>query len=57
MKKFEYLIKLLPACDYKNEELLLDNLGKDGFELISVVNINNKIGSLITYYFKREIDE
>jgi len=59
MKKFEYLIETSENAPFTNEAILLNKLGKEGWELIAVSYEHAKgIGKMRRiYYFKREKEE
>jgi hypothetical protein len=59
MKKYEYLVHGLEANETEKTraELTesLDNLGEQGWELISVSPITHTGGEISLFYFKREL--
>ncbi len=50
MKTWEYIkLEISPLCGREKELSQMNNLGSDGWELISTV----KIGFIVVHYFKR----
>ena len=56
MKKFEYMVFDIDTVD-EPEDIFLNRMGEDGWELISINNepLNNRPSVLVKLYFKREI--
>lgn len=55
MEKFEYMTKVEPKSivDWR----LLNKLGSEGWEMISVIEGNYGDGDKLRYYFKRKLRE
>jgi len=51
MKQWEYRIIDIPLIDKYEQEMWLDNLGEEGWELCSVINGMNGVYG----FFKREV--
>ncbi len=57
MKKYEYAFKVLPYKTFEGNRnmQILNQMGEEGWELVSVVQQNNNVDVLIEHiaYFKR----
>jgi hypothetical protein len=58
MKKFEYKVFDIDTVK-EPEDIFLNRMGDDGWELISINNepLNNRPSVLVKLYFKREIEQ
>jgi hypothetical protein len=61
MKYYEYIVKIQSFNTYNyGEQSFLQDMGNQGYELISVINIepaHYALPNAIHYYFKKEIEK